>query len=138
MKKLIILAFLTVYFTISAQDQSPSVNQKSKKPEIVRENVKAFLEHDLDKYVVYDLMSDGTKVFKDTLDFNEYRDKAIFTITQNQTILNRQLWATLILLVVVVGLLIFKIQKNWAENRRGHSAVKQPTFSKFEMSNIRH
>jgi hypothetical protein len=112
MKKLTTLALLTVYFTISAQDQSPSVNQKSKKPEIVRENVKAFLEHDLDKYVVYDLMSDGTKVFKDTLDFNEYRDKAIFTITQNQTILNRQLWATLILLVVVVGLLIFKIQKN--------------------------
>jgi len=111
MKKLTIIVLLTVHFSISAQDQKPSVSQKSQKPEIVRENVKAFLEHDLDKYVVYDLMSDGSKIFKDTLDFNEYRDKAIFTITQNQTILNRQLWATIVMLLIVIGLLIFKIQR---------------------------
>jgi hypothetical protein len=111
MKKLTIVVLLTVCFSTSAQDQKSSVNAKGEKPEIVRENVKSFLEHDLDKYVVYDLMSDGTKVFKDTLDFNTYRDKAIFTITQNQTILNRQLWATIILLVIVLGLLIFQMQR---------------------------
>ena len=73
--------------------------------------MKAFLENDLDRYVVYDLMSDGSKVYKDTLDFNEYRDKAIFTITQNQTILNRQLWAIIVMLSVTLVLLIFLIRK---------------------------
>jgi len=111
MKKLATLFLVTVFCTFSAQSQNQADNPKNEKPEIVRENVKAFLENDLDKYVVYDLMSDGTKVFKDTLDFNEYRDKAIFTITQNQTTLNRQLWATIIMLLVVIGLMVFQIQK---------------------------
>ena len=106
MQKLLFVLAILVPLTIFAQRDK---NQKDVYVE--RENMKAFLENDLDRYVVYDLMSDGSKVFKDTLDFNEYRDKAIFTITQNQTILNRQLWATLVLLSVTVGLLIYLIRK---------------------------
>ena len=88
---------------LSAQNE----NQSGSESRIVKENQKAFLSSDLDRYVVFDLMSDGTKVFKDTLDFNEYRDKAIFTITKNQTLINYQLWAAIILLAVTIGLLIF-------------------------------
>jgi hypothetical protein len=88
---------------LSAQNE----NQSGAASSIVKENQKAFLASDLDRYVVFDLMSDGTKVFKDTLDFNEYRDKAIFTVTQNQTLINYQLWAAIMLLVITVGLLIF-------------------------------
>jgi len=106
MKKLIVLALLIVPLCLVAQQKNDQT-----KVTVERENIKAFLENDLDKYVVYDLMSDGTKVFKDTLDFNEYRDKAIFTLTQNQTILNRQLWATIILLTVTIGLLIFLVKR---------------------------
>ena len=110
MKKLTLFAFLILSFSIFIQDLRAQA-KSSDNVTVERENVKAFLEHDLDKYVVYDLMSDGTKVFKDTLDFNEYRDKAIFTLTQNQTILNRQLWGTIALLSVAVVLLIFLIRK---------------------------
>ena len=111
MKKLTLLLVLTFHFSTYAQQQSsPSISSKENLS-VERANVKAFLEHDLDRYVVYDLMSDGSKVFKDTLDFNEYRDKAIFTLTQNQTILNRQLWATIILLTVVLGFLIVLVRK---------------------------
>ena len=111
MKKLAI--FLLLAFPISnlAQQRNDSPNPANKNLSVERENVKAFLENDLDKYVVYDLMSDGTKVFKDTLDFNEYRDKAIFTLTQNQTVLNRQLWATIALTTIAIGLLIFHIRR---------------------------
>ena len=104
-KSILILAFLVPLLAAAQQDK----NQKDVYVE--RENMKAFLENDLDKYVVYDLMSDGSKIFKDTLDFNAYRDQAIFAITQNQTILNRQLWATITLLTVAIGLLIFLIRK---------------------------
>ena len=111
MKKLTLLLVLTFHFSTYAQQQSSQSKTSKDNIRVERENVKAFLEHDLDKYVVYDLMSDGTKVFKDTLDFNEYRDKAIFTLTQNQTVLNRQLWATISLLTVALVLLIFLIRK---------------------------
>ena len=83
----------------------------SSEAKVVKENQKAFLASDLDRYVVYDLLSDGTKIYKDTLDFNKYRDKALFAITQNQTIINYQLWATIILLIVTIGLLVFIIVK---------------------------
>lgn len=106
MQKLILILAILVPLTLSAQQDK---NQKD--VIIERENMKAFLQNDLDKYVVYDLMSDGSKVFKDTLDFNEYRDKAIFTITQNQTVLNRQLWATILMLTVTIGMLILLIRK---------------------------
>ncbi len=111
MKRLIlfILLFSTVNLYASQEENQPKNSNKDVYVE--RENVKAFLENDLDRYVVYDLMSDGTKVFKDTLDFNEYRDKAIFTITQNQTILNIQLWVTIVMLSITIGLLIFLIKK---------------------------
>ena len=112
MKKLTLLLLLTVHFSIYAQHQEVQSKSSNEKVHIERENLKAFLKNDLDRYVVYDLMSDGTKVFKDTLDFNEYRDKAIFVITQNQTTLNRQLWATIILLTIAIGLLVFLIRKN--------------------------
>lgn len=108
------LALLLIIFSISvsnAQQKSDQSKATDKEVHVVRENIKAFLDYDLDRYVVYDLMSDGSKVFKDTLDFNEYRDKAIFTITQNQTILNRQLWATITLLTITIGLLLFIIKK---------------------------
>jgi len=111
MKKLTLLLVLTFHFSTYAQQQSSPSKSSKGSVSVERENVKAFLEHDLDKYVVYDLMSDGTKVFKDTLDFNEYRDKAIFTLTQNQTVLNRQLWATIVMLTVALVLLIFLIRK---------------------------
>jgi len=111
MKKNTLFLLLAVTLITFTQELGAQSNTSDGNATVERENVKAFLEHDLDKYVVYDLMSDGTKVFKDTLDFNEYRDKAIFTLTQNQTILNRQLWATIALLTVAVGLLIFLIRK---------------------------
>ncbi len=102
--------FFLLLFVLPAYAQN-SNNSINKNLYIVDENKKAFLEHDLDKYVVYDLMSDGSKVFKDTLDFNEYRDKAIFTITQNQTILNYQLWTTISLLIITLGLVVYHINK---------------------------
>lgn len=111
MKKLTLFVLLIATFSLCTQELGAQSGSTNDKVTVERENIKAFLEHDLDKYVVYDLMSDGTKVFKDTLDFNEYRDKAIFTLTQNQTILNRQLWATIGLLSVAVVLLIFLIRK---------------------------
>jgi len=111
MKKLAIIFLLALPVNIVAQQKTTSSSPSDKNISVERENVKAFLENDLDKYVVYDLMSDGSKVFKDTLDFNEYRDKAIFTLTQNQTILNRQLWAIITLITVVIGLLIFLIRR---------------------------
>ena len=111
MKKLAIIFLLALPVNIVAQQKTTSSSPSDKNLSVERENVKAFLENDLDKYVVYDLMSDGSKVFKDTLDFNEYRDKAIFTLTQNQTILNRQLWAIITLITVVIGLLIFLIRR---------------------------
>ena len=100
---------LFVAFNVSAQEKGDQTTSGNSEIYVVNENKKAFLKNDLDRYVVYDLMSDGSMVFKDTLDFNEYRDKAIFTITQNQTIINYQLWATISLLIVSVGLLIFLI-----------------------------
>ncbi len=78
---------------------------------VVKENQKAFIANDLDRYVVYDLMSDGSMVFKDTLNFNEYRDKALFTLTQNQNILNKQVWANTILLLLVLIILVFIVRK---------------------------
>ncbi|MCG8307842.1 MAG: hypothetical protein MI975_10670 [Cytophagales bacterium] len=111
MKRLAILILLAIAASSTAQQENTSSEPSDKNIQVVRENVKAFLENDLDRYVVYDLMSDGSKVFKDTLDFNEYRDKAIFTITQNQTILNRQLWATIVLLTTAIGMLIFLIRR---------------------------
>ena len=111
MKRLILLLFILSINTSIAQQKTDKISSSNKDARIVRENMKAFLDNDLDRYVVYDLMSDGTKIFKDTLDFNEYRDKAIFTITQNQTILNRQLWATIALLTITIGLLLFIIKK---------------------------
>ena len=111
MKKLAIIFLLALPVNIVAQQKTTSSSPSDKNISVERENVKAFLENDLDKYVVYDLMSDGSKVFKDTLDFNEYRDKAIFKLTQNQTILNRQLWAIITLITVVIGLLIFLIRR---------------------------
>ncbi len=105
----LILLFVTAVCALAQQKNQSSVTDK--KVLVAQENLKAFLENDLDRYVVYDLMSDGSKVFKDTLDFNEYRDKAIFTITQNQTILNRQLWATISLLTITIFLLIYIIRK---------------------------
>ncbi len=112
MKKLLLLIFSLSFFytTTRAIDDNPTVKSEDD-IHVVRKNVKAFLENDLDKYVLYDLLSDGSRVYKDTLVFNEYRDKAIFTITQNQTFLNIQLWVTISLLVVVVGLLVFIIAK---------------------------
>lgn len=105
--------FLILFIALPgyAQKNDNTSNSNKKNLYVVDENKKAFLEHDLDRYVVYDLMSDGSKVFKDTLDFNEYRDKAIFTITQNQTILNYQLWATISLLIVALGLLAYQLSK---------------------------
>jgi len=111
MKRLILLLFILSINPSFAQQKTDKTSSSNKDVNIVRENIKAFLDNDLDRYVVYDLMSDGTKIFKDTLDFNEYRDKAIFTITQNQTILNRQLWATIALLTITIGLLLFLIKK---------------------------
>ena len=111
MKKLAIILLLALPVSNVAQQKSSSSSSSNKNLSVERQNVKAFLENDLDKYVVYDLMSDGSKVFKDTLDFNEYRDKAIFTLTQNQTILNRQLWAIIALIAVVIGLLVFIIRR---------------------------
>lgn len=105
-----LLIFLSITCTHAQQKQDQS-NTANKDVHVVRENIKAFLDYDLDRYVVYDLMSDGTKVFKDTLDFNAYRDKAIFTLTQNQTILNIQLWVIIALLAVTIGLLLFLIIK---------------------------
>lgn len=102
--------FFVLLFALPGYAQENG-NSNKKNLYVVDENKKAFLEHDLDRYVVYDLMSDGSKVFKDTLDFNEYRDKAIFTITQNQTILNYQLWATISLLIVALGLLAYQLSK---------------------------
>ena len=102
---------LFVALNVNAQEKGSQTNSDNSEIYIVNENKKAFLKNDLDRYVVYDLMSDGSMVFKDTLDFNEYRDKAIFTITQNQTIINYQLWATISLLMVSVGLLIFLIKR---------------------------
>jgi len=110
MRNLTFIILLVTSVFAYAQEQNQPANS-NKNVRVERENLKAFLESDLDRYVVYDLMSDGSKVFKDTLDFNEYRDKAIFTITQNQTILNRQLWATIALLTITIGLLIFIIRK---------------------------
>lgn len=101
--KYILIILMFAVLPLSAQNE----NQNLSASRIVKENQKAFLSSDLDRYVVFDLMDDGTKVFKDTLDFNAYRDKAIFTITQNQTLINYQLWATIILLVVTIGMLIF-------------------------------
>lgn len=103
------LLFLLL-FVLPAYAQNNN-NSGKKNLSVIDENKKAFLEHDLDRYVVYDLMSDGSKVFKDTLDFNEYRDKAIFTITQNQTILNYQLWTTISLLIITLGLVVYQINK---------------------------
>lgn len=100
---------LFVALNVSAQEIGDQATSDNSEIYIVNENKKAFLKNDLDRYVVYDLMSDGSMVFKDTLDFNEYRDKAIFTITQNQTLINYQLWATISLLIVSLGLLIFLI-----------------------------
>ena len=111
MMKLSIIIFLFVVLPVSAQNSENQISQTNSDVTIVSENQKAFLANDLDRYVVYDLMSDGSKVFKDTLDFNEYRDKAIFTITQNQTLINYQLWAAIVLLIVTVGLLVFIITK---------------------------
>ena len=112
MKKLFLLLLSLSFYCISAWSNADNSMVKSDDDiHLVRENVKAFLENDLDKYVLYDLMSDGSKVFKDTLVFNEYRDKAIFTITQNQTFLNIQLWVTISLLVVIIGLLVFIVKK---------------------------
>ena len=111
MMKLSIIIFLFVVLPVSAQNSENQSSQTNSDVTIVSENQKAFLANDLDRYVVYDLMSDGSKVFKDTLDFNEYRDKAIFTITQNQTLINYQLWAAIVLLIVTVGLLVFIITK---------------------------
>ena len=110
MRNLTFIILLVTSVFAYAQEQNQPANS-NKNVRVERENLKAFLESDLDRYVVYDLMSDGSKVFKDTLDFNEYRDKAIFTITQNQTILNRQLWVTIILLTITISLLIFVIRK---------------------------
>lgn len=111
MKKLALLLIIFSFSVVNAQQKSDQSKATDTEVHVERENIKAFLDYDLDRYVVYDLMSDGTKVFKDTLDFNEYRDKAIFTITQNQTILNRQLWATITLLTITIGLLLFIIKK---------------------------
>ena len=111
MKKLTLFIVLTFHFSIYAQHQSSPSSSSQEEIYVERENVKAFMENDLDKYVVYDLMSDGSKVFKDTLDFNEYRDKALFTLTQNQTILNRQNWATIVLLTIAIVLLVLVIRK---------------------------
>ena len=111
MKKLFLVVFVFIISTSIAQQNSDQQTSSGKDVHVVRENIKAFLDYDLDRYVIYDLMSDGSKVFKDTLDFNEYRDKAIFTITQNQTILNIQLWVTIALLTVIIGLLVFIIKK---------------------------
>ena len=103
----LILVTLTCYFDALATQDA----EQSKEVYVVKENQKAFLANDLDKYVVYDLMSDGSMVYKDTLNFNEYRDKALFTLTQNQTILNRQIWANTALLVVVLVLLIYVLKR---------------------------
>ena len=112
MKKLFLLLFPFSLFYISTWAiEAKSMVKSDDDIHIIRENVKAFIENDLDKYVLYDLMSDGSKVFKDTLAFNEYRDKAIFTITQNQTFLNIQLWVTISLLMVIIGLLVFITKK---------------------------
>ena len=111
MKNLFFLILGISFFNANSQAQQQNSGQAGETITVERENLKAFLQSDLDKYVVYDLMSDGSKVFKDTLDFNEYRDKAIFTITQNQTVLNRQLWATISLLVITIGLLVFLIKR---------------------------
>ncbi len=109
--KYIIIMLMFVILPLSAQDGENQVGSTSSEVTVVSENQKAFLANDLDRYVVYDLMSDGSKVFKDTLDFNAYRDKAIFTITQNQTLINYQLWATIVLLIVAIGLLVFIVTK---------------------------
>lgn len=111
MKKLAIFILLAIPASSVAQQQETNSKPSDNNISVVRENMKAFMENDLDRYVVYDLMSDGSKVYKDTLDFNEYRDQAIFTITQNQTILNRQLWATIVMLTVTIVMLIFIIRK---------------------------
>lgn len=78
---------------------------------VVKENQKAFIANDLDRYVVFDLMSDGSMVYKDTLNFNEYRDKGLFILTQNQNILNKQVWANTILLILVLVILVFIVRK---------------------------
>lgn len=109
MKTYSFFILLFVALNVSAQEKGNQTNSDISEIHVVNENLKAFLENDLDRYVVYDLMSDGSKVFKDTLDFNEYRDKAIFTITQNQTLINYQLWVTISLLTVSLGLLLFLI-----------------------------
>ena len=109
MKTYSFFILLFVALNVSAQEKGNQTNSDISEIHIVNENLKAFLKNDLDRYVVYDLMSDGSKVFKDTLDFNEYRDKAIFTITQNQTLINYQLWVTISLLTVSLGLLLFLI-----------------------------
>ena len=111
MKTYSFFILLFVALNVSAQEKGGQTTSDNSEIYIVNENKKAFLKNDLDRYVVYDLMSDGSMVFKDTLDFNEYRDKAIFTITQNQTLINYQLWATISLLIVSLGLLIFLIKR---------------------------
>ena len=50
---------------VSAQNSENQSSQTNSDVTIVSENQKAFLANDLDRYVVYDLMSDGSKVFKD-------------------------------------------------------------------------
>lgn len=109
MKTYSFFILLFVALNVSAQEKGNQTNSDISEIHIVNENLKAFLKNDLDRYVVYDLMSDGSMVYKDTLDFNEYRDKAIFTITQNQTLINYQLWVTISLLTVSLGLLLFLI-----------------------------
>ena len=111
MKTYSFFILLFVALNVSAQEKGGQTTSDNSEIYVVNENKKAFLKNDLDRYVVYDLMSDGSMVFKDTLDFNEYRDKAIFTITQNQTLINYQLWATISLLIVSLGLLIFLIKR---------------------------